>query len=182
VPSTSEIVIVTALRSGNVRRAVELLLDIYQDELFGYCARLAGAREAQSVYQAVLIAATEQLAVLEGRTSIRAWLFQLARGAILHYQRGNHHLFPGALADGYAPVAGPDDAPGLRLRDEVVERFLAQADAATTEILQLALWHGLSLGEVALVVGRSEAEVRRKAAAGLAQLDLEISRRGGAPS
>jgi len=38
--SMSETVIVAALRKGNLRRAVELILDSYQDEVFGYCARL----------------------------------------------------------------------------------------------------------------------------------------------
>ncbi len=183
MPPTGETVIVTALRSGNVRRAVELMLDIYQDEVFGYCARLCGLREALQVYQHVLAAALDALPSLQERTTIRAWLFRLAREAILHHQRATPATYPGASAQTYAPIAGPEDAPGIQLRDDAIERWQSLLDPASIEILQLCLWQGLHPGEVALVIGRTELEVRRKASAGLALLDLEISRqRGGSPS
>lgn len=183
MPPTGETVIVTALRSGNVRRAVELMLDIYQDEVFGYCVRLCGIREALRVYQQVLSAAFEGLPAHEERITIRAWLFRLARAAILRHQRATPALFPNAQAPTHAPVAGPEDAPGVQLRDEAIEAWQALLDPSSLEILQLALWQGLHPSEVAFVVGRCEVEVRRKASAGLAALDLEISRqRGGSPS
>jgi DNA-directed RNA polymerase specialized sigma24 family protein len=183
MPPTGETVIVTALRSGNVRRAVELMLDIYQDEVFGYCARLCGIREALRVYQMVLASALDALSTLEERITVRAFLFQIARAAVLHHQRSTPILFPSAHTPSHAPIAGPEDAPGIQLRDEVIERWQILLDPSTIEILQLALWQGLHPAEVALVVGRSELEVRRKASAGLALLDLEISRqRGGSPS
>jgi len=183
MPPTGEMVIVTALKSGNVRRAVELMLDIYQDEVFAYCARLCGMREALRVYQLVLRAAFDGLPDLKERITIRAWLFRLARAAILQHQRATPSVYPNAHAPSYAPIAGPEDAPGIQLRDDAIERWQAMLDPATIEILQLALWQGLHPSEVARVVGRSEPEVRRKASSGLALLDLEISRqRGGAPS
>ena len=131
----------------------------------------------------MLSAAFEGLPVLQERITIRAWLFRLARQAILHYQRATPASYPSAGSPSYAPIAGPEDAPGIQLRDEAIERWQALLDPASIEILQLALWQGLHPSEVALVVGRSELEVRRKASAGLALLDLEISRqRGGSPS
>jgi DNA-directed RNA polymerase specialized sigma24 family protein len=159
------------------------MLDIYQDEVFGYCARLCGLRESLQVYQQVLSAALEGLPVLQERITIRAWFFRLAREAVLRHQRATPATFPNAGAPHHAPISGPDDAPGIQLRDEVLERWQALLDPASIEILQLALWQGLHTSEVALVIGRTEVEVRRKAAAALLLLDLEIARqRGGSPS
>jgi len=179
--TTTEMAIVTALRTGNPRRAVELMLDVYQEEVLVYCLRLAGS-EAASAYQRVLASAAEKILSVDGQSSVRAWLFRIARGAILELRRRDYLRYPGVLEAGYAPVVGPDDAPGVRLRDEVLEDSLAQLDPAALEVLELSLWHGLLLSEVAYVVGRSEAEVRRLASHGLATVDLEVTRRSQGPS
>ncbi len=182
MPSTSETAIVTALRSGDVRRAVELLLDVYQEDIFSYCVRLVGAAEAVSAYQRILSTALEEISSLFGQASVRAWLFRIARTATLHFHRRHHHQFSGALEAAYVPISGPGDVSGLRVADEVLDQCLLDLDPAALEVLQLALWHGLGLGEVAYVVGRKESEVRRMATQGLRLLDFQIARRSAAPS
>ena len=62
----SETVIVAALKRGNLRRAVELILDTYQDEIYGYCASVVGATESGAVYQQVLVTALEELPTFNG--------------------------------------------------------------------------------------------------------------------
>ncbi|MCC6751569.1 MAG: RNA polymerase sigma factor [Deltaproteobacteria bacterium] len=182
IHSVSETVIVTALKNGDVRRAVELLLETYQDELYGYCARLVGLASATSVYQRVLAAAVEDIAASQdGSTSLKAWLYGLARNAVTHHHRTEVRSHPAALDPEYAPVEGPIDLPGMRLQDPDVERALAGLDGSTREVLQLTLWHGLKLAEVAAVTGRSVADVRRLATAGLSAVGLGLSV-GGSPS
>ena len=182
MPSTSETAIVTALRSGDVRRAVELILDVYQEDIFSYCVRLVGAGEAVSAYQRILATALEEISSLSGQASIRAWLFRIARTAALYFHRRHHHQFSGALEAGYVPTIGPGDVPGLRVADEVLDQCLLEIEPAALEVLQLALWHGLGLAEVAYVVDRREPEVRRMATQGLRLLDFQIARRSVAPS
>jgi DNA-directed RNA polymerase specialized sigma24 family protein len=167
MPTTTETVIVAALRSGNLRRAVELLLDTYQEELFSYCARLVGAEQASAVYQRVLALAMENVSSLQETASVRAWLFRIARAIILQFHRASPRAFPRAMSEGYVPVLGPADEEERPPSPEI------HLDPAVLEVLQLVLWHGLLLFEVAQVVDRSENEVRRLASQGLSRLALQ---------
>lgn len=178
----SETVIVAAIRTGNMRRAVELLLDTYQEELFGYCARLAGLRDSMLTYQRVLAAALDQLAAFDPKVSIRAWLYAIARTVVLQHHRQHLDDHPEAREASYSPVTGPTETFGLRLKDDSLETPLGRLAPTVQEILQLALWQGLTLAEVAHVVGRSLAAVRHLACEGLAQLSLELQRGSAAPS
>jgi DNA-directed RNA polymerase specialized sigma24 family protein len=168
MPTTTETVIVAALRSGNLRRAVELLLDTYQEELFSYCARLVGGEQASAVYQRVLALAMENVSSLQETASVRAWLYRIARAIILQFHRATPRAFPRAMSDDYVPVLGP--AAEEEEHPPSPEIYL---DPAVLEVLQLVLWHGLLLFEVAQVVDRSENEVRRLASQGLSRLALQ---------
>jgi len=178
----SETVIVAALRKGNLRRAVELILDSYQDEVFGYCARLVAPAEAIQVYQLVMAVALEELTTFTGTTSIRAWLYGIARRTVLRFQRKRPGSYPAALDADYAPVACPDDVLVIKLLDEDLEACIGRLNPLTREVLQLSLWQGLLLTEVAHVVGCSEARARHIAAEGLHDLSLDLSRSNSTPS
>lgn len=178
----SETVIVAALRKGNLRRAVELILDTYQDELFGYCARLVEHVDVVQVYRLIMSTALEELTTFTGNTSIRAWLYGIARNTVLFFHRKRHQLYPGAMDSAYAPVCGPNDVPALQLKDEELEACVGQLEPEVREVLQLALWHGLLLSEVAHVTSHTEAQVRRMAAEGLCGLSLDLARHSRTPS
>jgi RNA polymerase sigma factor (sigma-70 family) len=178
----SETVIFAAIRSGDLRRAVELLLDSYQEEVFSYCVRLAGLREATGVYQRVLTTALEGIGAFNPQMSIRAWIYRIARATLLDHHRAGPEDHPGSREESYVPVIGPADALGLRLEEEATETGFGRLDPPVMEVLQLALWQGLTLAQVADVVGRREEQVRRLACEGLSLLSLEIRRGGARPS
>jgi RNA polymerase sigma factor (sigma-70 family) len=178
----SETVIVAAIRTGNIRRAVELLLDTYQEELFGYCTRLVGLRDSMITYQRVLATALEQIASFDPKISIRAWLYGIARSIVLQHHRQHTDDHPEARGASYVPTSGPPETLGLRLKDDFLDGALARLPPPVQEILQLAVWHSLTLAEVGYVVGQTPAGVRRLACEGLAQLSLEVQRGSAAPS
>ena len=173
----SETVIVAALKRGNLRRAVELILDTYQDEIYGYCASLVGSAESGGVYQQVLVTALEELPTFNGMVSIRAWLYGVARRVVLRFQQGKSSPEPVPSAP-----AGGDDLPGLRPTDVELESCFSGLSPVPRELLQLTLWHGLLLSEAAYVTERSLPEARRLAAEGLSVLSGELQRKSGAPS
>jgi RNA polymerase sigma-70 factor (ECF subfamily) len=178
----SETVIVAALRKGNLRRAVELILGSYQDEVFGYCARLVEPANAVKVYQQIMIAALEELTTFTGVTSVRAWLYGIARRTILHFHRRTLRSYPRALDDDYAPVSSPAELPALQLMDEDLEACIENLSPTVREVLQLSLWQGLLLSEVAHIVGRSEPQARCMAAEGLSALSYDLARHSSTPS
>lgn len=178
----NETVIVTALRNGNMRRAVELMLDSYQDELFGYCARLVGLAGATLVYNRVLGTAVSELSRFSNRTSVRAWLYHIARLAVIQHHRVNHSDYPGSFGSDYRPVAPSEEDRSYRVKDPEVDRCIETLETPMREILQLSLWHGLRLTEVAHVVGSSEAHVRNLATRGLLALASELRLANTPPS
>ena len=158
--------IVTAIRSGDMRRAFELLIIGCQEGIYSYCVRLTRHGDALTVYSQVLKAAATELRRLD--LLPRAWLYSIAREVIVHYH--GRQRVDGALGEGYAPIGAPDAAPNE-------EDPLAALDPLPREILQLALWQGLKLREVAYVLRRPLADVRHEAARGLRHAAI-YSRRG----
>jgi len=182
----SETVIVAALRRGNFRRAIELILDTYQDEVFGYCAGLVGGGHSSGVYQQVLTVALDELPTFNGVVSIRAWLYGIARRVVIRHQQDAQRDFSEPVPRASAPApAFPgeiEEIRGLRPTDLELDTCLNQVAPAIREILQLTLWHGLLLAEVAHITARSLPEVRRMAAEGLSSLSGALQRFSGAPS
>lgn len=182
LPSTTESVILAALRSGDLQRAVELLLETFQDDVYTYCARLVGLSDAAAVYERVLALAIEDLQSREVQCSLRAWIYALARNVVAHHHRSDRHRFPQATSPAYVPVSGPDPLSPARLREPASHRALDALPPAVREVLQLIYWHELRPVEVAHVVGLPVADVRAMTAAGLSHVALVLHRGNDAPS
>jgi len=176
IQSSSESIIVSALRRGQVRRAVGMLVDSYNDDLYTYCASLLGPASGARVYQQALAAAISNLGSYQEKMTLRGWLFAIARRTILNHKREHPALYPGAHEDGHCPV--PDQPAESTPGGE----DLASLPPETRELLQLRLWHGLSLREVAFVVDRPVDQVRRQASDALALLSLMAGHANQAPS
>jgi len=174
--------IIAALRSGDVRRAVELLLEAYQDELYLYCVRLVGGKEAIAVYHRALSAAIDDLPARDASLSLRAWLFRIARRTIVHHHRLDQRQYPGALDPDYVPVSGPQALTGVAATSETPAQLaMSQLAEPVREVLQLSMWHGLTLAEVARVTECGVERVRELAAEGLSQAGFYPPTTGEAP-
>lgn len=173
--------IIAALRCGDVKRAVELLLEAYQDEVYAYCARLVGPAQAVRVYHRVLAAAIDDLPARDGTTSLRAWLFGIARRTVTHQHRVAQ---PGAQAldPSYIPVSLTELRGACPVRESDVDRAMAELSAEVREVLQLVLWHGLTLAEVARVTERTEAQTRFLLGEGVGHVAMRCHRQAGLPS
>jgi RNA polymerase sigma factor (sigma-70 family) len=182
IQPSGESVIIAALRSGDLRRAVELLLETYQDEVFSYCGRLLGGGGALEAYRRVLSAAIADLTARRHETSLRAWLFAIARNVVIHQHQLQRGHYPRALSPGYVPLAASPETAGLIAPDPELMQALAQLEPAAQEVLQLALWHDLTLVEIGEVIGCSPRVVRRLAARGLLQISHQLPRQQGDPS
>lgn len=177
IQSSSESIIVSALRRGQVRRAVGMLVDSYNDDLYAYCASLLGPASGARVYQQALASAISNLGSYQEKVTLRGWLFAIARRTVLDYQREHPVLYPCAQEEGHCPVP-----PEAETAEDADGADLASLPPATRELLQLRLWHGLRLRDVAFVVDRPADEVRRQASDALALLSLMSGRAGQAPS
>jgi len=134
----------------------------YVTPIYRYlCSRVGSAADAEDLTAQVF---TDALYGLEGyheRGSFAAWLFTIARHkAADHYRTQRLHLPLSELQDGPAG----DESPLARLIESEELRHLAvlveELEEGQQELLRLRFAAGLCYGEMAKVLGRSQAGVK----------------------
>jgi RNA polymerase sigma-70 factor (ECF subfamily) len=134
----------------------------YRDRIYWYVrTRTPLEEDAADLTQQIFVQALDALAQYRPhRGSFAAWLFGIARHALTNHHRGRRaavswELLPGALH----PIA-PDDPLAAQMQRETIDHlrdlFMA-LDAEKREMLALRFVARLTIGEIAAVIGKSEA-------------------------
>src|SRR5262249_51385065 len=93
-------------------------LELHRRELTGYCQRIVGASEADDAVQETMLRAWRASADFAGRSSVRAWLYQIAANTCLDLLRGRERRGPRRGARGRGGgrrgYRGPGNAPPIR--------------------------------------------------------------------
>ena len=162
---------------GDYRSALEALVGGYQHLIVRYCVAMLGdAGQGEEVAQEVFLGAYAALPRFRREASVRTWLLAIARKQCLKAlrdRRRRRHLEEAQRqaiareAHRAPPDPAEEDPETLRRR---VRQGLDRLGPAERTVLLLRYETGLTLAEVAHVVGRSEAGVRRQLARALAQL------------
>jgi RNA polymerase sigma-70 factor, ECF subfamily len=162
---------------GEYRSALEALVRGYQRVIVRYCVTMLGdTGHGEEVAQEVFLGAYTALPRFRQEASLRTWLLAIARKQCLQALRDRRRrrrleedqrteIARGAHR---APPDPADEDPEL-LRQRV-GRGLDRLGPAERTVLLLRYETGLTLVEVAHIVGRSEASVRRQLARALEQL------------
>jgi RNA polymerase sigma-70 factor (ECF subfamily) len=134
----------------------------YVSRIYRYLySRVGNAADAEDLTAQVFTEALEGLANYIERGTFAAWLFTIARHKVAdHHRRFRPHL----------PLDEAQHNPGEQVhpladlvREEELKRLavlVAQLDEEQQELLRLRFAVGLTYGQVAAVVGRSEAAIK----------------------
>jgi len=149
------------------RAAFAALYARYVDRVYAYVrSRTATMEDAADLTQQVFLRALNALPRYEERrVPFAAWLFRIARNAVIDAHRQRRvtvawDLVPEALQ----PVADLD-LEARALREEEVARLralLRGLDPEARELLTLRFAVGLTSAEIAAVVGKSEAAAKKR--------------------
>jgi RNA polymerase sigma-70 factor, ECF subfamily len=162
---------------GDYRAALAALVGGYQHLIVRYCVTMLGEDgQGEEVAQEVFLGAYAALPRFRRGASLRTWLLAIARKQCLRAPRDHRRrrlleeeqrseIVSGAHC---APPGPAEEDP--EVRRQRVRRALDRLDSAERTVLLLRYETGLTLAEVAHVLGRSEAGVRRRLARALAQL------------
>ena len=163
----------------------------YQSPLLRYVGRMLGRinHEAEDIVQEVFVRLHRQVAG-HGSGSVKhltTWLFRVAHNLTIDAlrRRSRQKRTPEATADPAAPiqeqVADEMDVLGEVLRREarqVALRELAQLDERQRQVVLLKIIQGMTLRQVAEVVGVSVSLVNHRLNQGLTELAQRLRRAG----
>jgi RNA polymerase sigma-70 factor (ECF subfamily) len=165
------------MAQGAYRPALEALVRTYQHLIVRHCTAMLGdTAHGEEVAQEVFLGAYTAMPRFRQQASIRTWLLAIARKQCLKALRDRqrrrrleeekrHEIASGAHRA--PPDPSEEDPEVLRQR---VRRSLDRLGTAERTVLVLRYETGLSVGEMAHVLGCSEASVRRQLARALEQL------------
>ena len=165
------------ITQGAYRPALERLIHSYQHLIVRYCVTMLGdTGHGEEIAQEVFLGAYAAMPRFRQEASVRTWLLAIARKQCLKALRDRqrrrrleeeqrHEIARGAHRA--PPDPTEEDPEVLRQR---VRWGLDRLGAAERTVLLLRYETGLTLAEVAHIVGRSEATVRRQLTQALQRL------------
>jgi RNA polymerase sigma-70 factor (ECF subfamily) len=144
--------------------ATAALYQRYVARVYRYLrVRCSSADEAADLTQQVFLKMAEALPRYRERgVPFAAWLFRIARNAAIDHARRHRVTIPW---DSLTDAAAPDDVEAWVLDRETraqVGALLAALSSDERELLSLRFAAGLSSREIAMVVGGSEAAVKKR--------------------
>jgi RNA polymerase sigma-70 factor (ECF subfamily) len=123
--------------------------------------RLGDVHQAQDLTAQTFLSAFENITSYHGQGKFISWLMTIARNKVADQFRARRVTLPlDAAAQAADPGPSPYQVTAARLRLEQVARAIPTLTPDRAEALTLRLFSGLSVGEVAQVMGKSEAAVK----------------------
>lgn len=177
--------------------AFELLLDRYRQPLFGFLFRYLGRHDkADDVFQDVFLDVIRARRQYRAELKFSAWLFRIGRNRAVDRLRRDALRELASLDDpmeveggdgdclvGRVACAQPDPERVAmeRERARALEAAMGSLPPEQREVLWLKEQSGLSLAEVAQVVGVSENTVKSRLRYALEKIRAELGRQGYEP-
>jgi RNA polymerase sigma-70 factor, ECF subfamily len=174
-------VILRAIAVGEFRKALEALVCEYQHAVVGFCTHMLGAaHHGQEVAQEVFLGAYQAMPGFRQQASVRTWLFAIARRQCLKAlrQRYRWRQLYEAHPDSIRREAHREPPTALDAQpDEWLQRVrqgLGALDTSQQALLLMRYDTGLTLSEIAHILGASEAGVRRRLTRALQDLRRKV--------
>ena len=163
-PAPAVDALVRAVQNGEL--AFSALYEQYLDRIYAYVrSRTASDDDAADLTQQVFLQALRALPrYRDGGTPFAAWLFRIARNAVIDHQRGVRPSMDwDSLPIALQPVDGQDVEASV-LRRERLDRLralLGRLGQDKRELLALRFAADLTIAEIAVVIGKSEAATKK---------------------
>ena len=156
---------------GGVAQAFDALFERHARAVHAYLTRVTASRVvAEDLTQATFLSVVRSRGRFQRAVQFRPWLYAIATNAARDYfRRGRREQL---TEKGEFPIDAPaiDDPPSDTILERAVRAALEQIPAQQREVIILNRFEGLSMAEVAVAVGASEAAVKVRAHRGYERL------------
>jgi RNA polymerase sigma factor (sigma-70 family) len=176
-----------ALARGDRDGALSLLMDAYGAGLYRYCRQMIPQDGlAEDVHQTVFVQAYEALERFSRRSTLRTWLYGIARHRCLDAlkaRRRHRARFeaPGELPEPPQEVATPEEQAASGDRARALERCLAGLAPKVRSAVVLRFQEGFSYGEMAALCRERAPTLQARVARALPALRRCLEQMGLAP-
>ena len=151
------------------------LYDHYVQPVYRYLySRVGSQHEAEDLTSLTFIAAYEALPRYRERGHFSAWLFRIARSKLMDYFRRSRHEVELDAVE--RPIAEEDRLHQV-IQDEELSRLkslISKLDEKEQELIRLRFLADLSFAEMAELLGKREATVRKSVHRLLARLKSQM--------
>jgi len=174
--------VIELVAHGQVRAALVELMQRYGDAVYRYCCEaLHDVTLADDVHQLVFIGAFRDLPGFRGRSTVRTWLFAIARHRVLdaakRRRRAHAHIEQVEAVDAPSLAPSPTELiDDTRVRQALVASLGELGDVARTAVL-LRYQQGFSFEEMAEICREKPDTLRARVARALPLLRAGIERR-----
>jgi RNA polymerase sigma-70 factor (ECF subfamily) len=179
--------VLAALDRGDHDAALAVLMAEYGGAAFRYCRRLVGDEElARDAHQLTFVQAYEGLGGFSRRSSLRTWLFGIARHRCLDalkVDRRRQARFRSLAVAGDRPalVASAEERLASRSLAGALAACLAELAPRVRAVVLLRFQQGLSYPEIARLTGEAAATLQARVARALPVLRRCLELRGMTP-
>jgi RNA polymerase sigma-70 factor (ECF subfamily) len=175
-----------AVARGDTVVALRCLMQRYGTAVYRYCrAALHDAALADDVHQQIFLAAFRDLARFHGRSSLRTWLFAVARHRVLDAVKSRRRMqnqltseVPGEIGDS-RPLAD-ETIDEVRLQEALVTA-LRELDEDTRTAVLLRYQQGLTLDEMSEVCSEKPGTLGARLKRAMPRLRVRIEALLGTP-
>src|SRR5262249_27981584 len=148
-----DVEIIGLIIRGNMKEALRRLMQRYGTQIYRYCrTQLRDSSLADDVHQQVFIDAYRELPKFNRRSSIRTWLFAIARHRVLDDAKSRRRA---QTRRETLAVADPSPSPGERIDDarllEALHHCLGELRGSIRTALLLRFQHGFTFEDMAEV-------------------------------
>lgn len=154
-PADGDVEIIARIAAGD-KDALEKVYARFGGALFRYLQTLSPDPQlAEEILQDTLVAVWRGAGSFEGRSSVKTWLFGIARRQAHNALRRNRLLLAaeGELEALSAGEPGPEESLLAGADRRELAKNMGRLSPVHREVLALVFFHGLSYGETAEVLG-----------------------------
>ncbi|MBU1239483.1 RNA polymerase sigma factor [Myxococcota bacterium] len=172
-----EIKITTLIEDGNHERALSLMTDAYAKQIGRFCTGLVGSpSEAEDLLQETFIQAWTALPHYRAESSVRAWLYGIARKVCASHLRKRdrrstllRRFFSGGGEEDTTTGEGADRVARSETRT-IINRALMRLKPKLREAVLLQYQAEMQTSEIAEILGISPANARKRVSLGIGEL------------
>lgn len=143
------------------KESLAAIFDQYADRLYRYVfIRIRDQAKSEDLVSVIFIKILEHIHKLDPSKNFEAWMFTIARNALIDSLRKNRFVVANEMIDIAADDHDHEDHADNEIMVEEVREFIAQLKELEREVIELTYFGGLDDKEISKVINKPVGNIR----------------------